>query len=89
MNKLLWLVTAILIFLGPIVGVYFGIHPAVLPFLGIVCGLAAVVRGSRPLPEGEGAPSTGAEADAKILSNTTVDNSPKSGIGITDVGGAA
>ena len=60
MNKLLWLVTAILIFLGPIIGVYLGIHPALLPFLGIACGLVAVVRGARPLPEGVGAPSAGA-----------------------------
>jgi hypothetical protein len=53
--------------LGPIIGVDLGIHPATLPFLGIVCGLVAVVRGAQPLPEGEGPPSPGAEADAKIL----------------------
>jgi hypothetical protein len=88
MNKLLWLFAIVLIFLGPIIGVYVGIQPAIFPFLGIVCGVAAIVRGTRPLPEGDGAPSTGAEADAKILCNTTVDYSPKSGIGITDVGGA-
>jgi hypothetical protein len=88
MTKLLWLVAAILIFLGPIIGVYVGVHPAILPFLGIICGLAAVVRGAKPLPEGDGSPS-GAEADAKILCNETIDNSTKSDIGITDVGGAA
>jgi hypothetical protein len=90
MNKLLWLAAAILIFVGPIMGVYLGIHPGILPFLGIACGLVAVVRGTRALPDivpdGD-APSTGAEADARILSHTSVNYSPKSGTGITDVGG--
>jgi hypothetical protein len=89
MSKLLLFLAAILIFLGPVAGVYLGIHPAILPFLGIVCGLAAAVRGAGPLPDfDDSAPSAGAEADAKILSKTTVEYSPKSGIGITDVGGA-
>jgi len=82
-------VAAILIFFGPIVGVYLGVHPAILPFLGIACGLAAAVRGAQPLPDRGGPPSAGAEADAKILCNTTVNYSPNSGIGITDIGGAA
>ena len=116
MNKLLWLIAAVLIFFGPIAGVYLGIHPGILPFLGIVCGLAAVVRGAQPLPDGasrrmavlgdcmrtaavvrgaqplpdgDGAASAGAQADAKILCNTTLDSSPHRGIGINDVGGAA
>jgi len=96
MNKLLWLVTAILILLGPIIGIYLGIHPVLLPVLGILCGLVAVVRGARALPGGAralsyggGSPSTGADADARILCDVSVDHSPKSGIGITDVGGAA
>jgi hypothetical protein len=89
MNKLLWLIAVLLIFFGPIGGVYLGIHPGILPFLGIVCGLAAIVRGAQPLPDGDGPASAGAQADAKILGNTTLDNSPKRGIGITDVGGAA
>jgi hypothetical protein len=89
MNKLLWLIAILLIFFGPIVGVYLGIHPGVLPFLGVVCGLVAIVRGAQPLPHGDGAASEGAEADAKILCNTTLDSSPRRGIGITDVGGAA
>jgi hypothetical protein len=91
MNKLLWCAAAILILLGPIIGLYLGLHPGILPFLGIACALVAVVRGTRALPDvapdGD-APSTGAEADARILSNTTVNYSPKSGVGITDVGGA-
>jgi hypothetical protein len=87
MNKLLFVAAFILIFLGPLAGAYLGIHPAILPFLGIACGCVAVARGARPLPEGDGAPSTGAETDARILSNTTVDYSPKSGSGITNVGG--
>ena len=82
-------VAAILIFFGPIVGVYLGMHPAILPFLGIACGLAAAVRGAQPLLHCDGAPSPGAEADAKILCNATVNYSRNSGIGITDVGGAA
>ena len=89
MNKLLWLIAAILIFFGPIAGVYLGIPPVLLPFLGIACGLAAAVRGAQPLLHCDGAPSPGAEADAKILCNTTVNYSRNSGIGITDVGGAA
>jgi len=89
MNKLLWLIAAILIFFGPIAGVYLGIPPVLLPFLGIACGLAAIVRGAQPLPDGGGAASPGAQADAKILCNTTLDSSPRRGIGITDVGGAA
>ena len=88
MIKLL-VVAAILIFFGPIVGVYLGMHSAILPFLGIACGLAAAVRGAQPLLHSDGAPSPGAEADAKILCNTTVNYSRNSGIGITDVGGAA
>jgi hypothetical protein len=36
-----------------------------------------------------GVASPGAQADAKILCNTTLDSSPHRGIGITDVGGAA
>jgi hypothetical protein len=89
MNKLLWLIATLLIFFGPIAGVYLGIHPGILPFLGIVCGLAAIVLGAQPLPDGDGAASAGAQADAKILCNTTLDSSPHRGIGITDVGGAA
>jgi len=116
MNKLLWLIAILLIFLGPIAGVYLGIHPGILPLLGIVCGLVAIVRGAQPLPDGtsrriavlgdclrtaamvrgaqprpdgDGAASPGAQADAKILCNTTLDSSPHRGIGITDVGGAA
>src|SRR5262249_6243101 len=88
MRKLL-AVAAILIFFGPIVGVYLGMHPAILPFLGIACGLAAAVCGAQPMLHCNGAPSPGAEADAKILCNTTVNYSRNSGIGITDVGGAA
>jgi hypothetical protein len=86
MNKLLWLIATILIFFGPIAGVYLGIHPGILPILGIVCGLAAIARGARPLPHSDGAASPGAQADAKILCNATLD-SPNRGIGITDVGG--
>src|SRR5215472_2007887 len=115
MNKLLWLIATLLVFFGPIAGVYLGIHPGILPLLGIVCGLAAIVRGAQPLPEGaratrhvavvgdglrtaaivrgaqprpddDGAASPGAQADAKILSHTTLDNTPHRGIGITDVG---
>jgi hypothetical protein len=89
MNKLLWLIATVLIFFGPIASVYLGIHPGILPFLGIICGLAAIVRGAQPLPDGDGAASAGAQADAKILCNTTLDSSPHRGIGITDVGGAA
>ena len=89
MNKLLWLIATILIFFGPIASVYLGIHPGILPILGIVCGLAAIVRGALPLPDGGGPASPGAQADAKILCNTDLDNSPHRGIGITDVGGAA
>jgi hypothetical protein len=89
MNKLLWAIAALLIFFGPIVGLYLGIHPGILPLFGIVCGLAATVRGTQPPPDGHGAASAGAETDAKILCNTTLDNSPHKGIGITDVGGAA
>jgi hypothetical protein len=85
MNKLLWLIAVLLIFFGPIVGVYLGIHPGILPLSGIACGLAATVRGAQPLPDGDGAVSPGAQADAKILSNTTLDSSPNRGIGITDV----
>jgi len=116
MNKLLWLIATLLVFFGPIAGVYLGIHPGILPLLGIVCGLVAIVRGAQPLPDGtsrriavlgdclrtaamvrgaqprpdgDGAASPGAQADAKILCNTTLDSSPHRGIGITDVGGAA
>ena len=89
MNKLLWLIAAVLIFFGPIAGVYLGIHPGILPFLGIVCGFAAVVRGAQSLPDGDGAASAGAQADAKNLCNTTLDSAPNKSIGITDVGGAA
>lgn len=116
MNKLLWLTAGLLIFFGPIAGVYLGIPPAILPFLGIACGLvavvrgaqslpdgasgriavlgdglrtAAVVRGAHPLCDGDGVASAGAQADAKILCNTTLDSSHHKGIGITDVGGAA
>ena len=91
MNKLLWLIAAILIFFVPIAGVYVGIPPVIVPFspfLGIACGLAALVRGAQPLPQADGPASPGAQADAKILSNTTLDNSPNRGIGIIDVGGA-
>jgi hypothetical protein len=87
MNKLLLLIAAILIFLGPIAGVYLGIPPVIvlfLPFLGIAPGLAAVVRGAQPLPDADGPASPGAQADAKILCNTTLDSSPYRGIGITD-----
>src|SRR5262249_60610086 len=73
MTKLL-AVAAILIFFGPIVGVYLGMHPAILPFLGIACGLTAAVRGAQPLLHCDGPPSPGAEADAEILCNTTVIN---------------
>ena len=89
MNKVLWLIATFLIFFGPIVGVYLGIHPGMLPFLGIACGLAAIVRGAQPLPDGDGAASAGAQADAKILCDTTIDSSPDRSIGITDIGGAA
>jgi hypothetical protein len=89
MNKLLWLIATILTLFGPIVGAYLAINPGILPILGIVCGLAAIVRGAQPLPDGGGPASPGAQADAKILCNTTLDNSPDRGIGITDVGGAA
>jgi hypothetical protein len=89
MNKLLWLIAALLVFFGPIPGVYLGIHPGILPFVGIICGFAAIVRGARPLPDGNGAASAGAQADAKTLCNTTLDSSPQRGIGITDIGGAA
>ena len=89
MNKLLWLIAAVLIFFGPIAGVYLGIPPVIVPFLGIACGLAAIVRGTQPLPDADGPASAGAQADAKILCNTTLDSSPHRGIGITDVGGAA
>jgi len=89
MNKLLWFIATLLIFFGPIAGVYLGIYPGILPLLGIVCGLAAVVRVAQPLPDGDGAASSGAQADAKILCNATLDSSPHRGIGITDVGGAA
>ena len=83
MNKLLWLIATVLIFFGPIVGVYLGIHPGILPFLGIICGLAAIVRGAPPLSDGDGAASAGAQTDAKILCNTTLDSDPHRGIGIT------
>jgi len=89
MNKLLWLIATILIFFGPIASVYLGIHPGILPLLGVVCGLAASVRGAQPLPDGDGETPAGAQVDAKILCNTTLDSSPHRGIGITDVGGAA
>ena len=89
MNKLLWLIAALLIFFGPIAGVCLGMYPDILPLLGIVCGLAAIVRGAQPLPDGDGAASPGAQADAKILCNTTLDSSPHRGIGITNVEGAA
>jgi hypothetical protein len=89
MNKLLWLIAALLIFFGPIAGIYLGVHPGLLPILGIACGLAAIVRGAQPLPDGHGAASPGAQADAEILCNTTLDSSPHRGIGITDVGGTA
>ena len=115
-NKLLWLIAVLLIFFGPIAGVYLRISPGILPILGIVCGLAAVVRGAQPLidgtsrriavlgdcmrtaavvrgaqppPDGDRVASPGAQADAKILCNTTLDSSPNRGIGITDVGGGA
>jgi fatty acid desaturase len=90
MNKLLWLVAAILILFVPIAGVYLGIPSVIvlfLPFLGIACGLAAVVRGAQPRPDADGPASPGAQADAKILSNTTLDSSPNRGIDIIDVGG--
>lgn len=83
MNKLLWLIATILIFFGPIAGIYLGIHPGILPILGIVCGLAAIVRGAQPLPDGDGPASPAAEVDAKILCDTALDNSPRRGIGIT------
>ena len=70
-------------------GVYLGIPPVLVPFLGIACGLVAIVRGARPLPEADGPASPGAQADAKVLCNTTLDSSPNRGIGITDVGGVA
>ena len=88
MGKLL-VAAAILILFGPIVGVYLGVHPAILPLVGIGFGLVAAVRGAHPLPDRDGAASAGAEADALILCSTTADYSPNSGIGITDVGGAA
>ena len=88
MGKLL-VAAAILILFGPIIGVYLGVHPAILPLVGIAFGLVAAVRGAHPLPDRDGAPSAGAEADAEILCNTTVHYSPNRGIGITDVGGAA
>jgi hypothetical protein len=89
MNKFFWLIAILLFFLGPVIGVYLGIHPGILPLLGIVCGLVAIVRGAQRLPDPDsgGAASGGAQADAKILSNTTLDSSPHRGIGITDVGG--
>jgi len=90
MSKLILLAaSATLILLGPIAGACLGIHPAILPFVGIGCGLVAAVHGAPPLPDCDDAPSAGAEADARILSNYTVDYSPNRGIGITDVGGAA
>ena len=89
MNKLLWLIAAILIFFGPIAGVYLGIPPVLVPFLGIACGLVAIVRAAQPLPDAGGPASPGAQADAKVLCNTTLDSSPNRGIGITDVGGVA
>jgi fatty acid desaturase len=88
MNKLLWLIAAILIVFIPIAGVYLGIPPVIvlfLPFLGIACGLAAVVRGAQPLPDADGPASPGAQADAKILCNTTLDCSPYRRIDIIDV----
>jgi hypothetical protein len=87
MGKLL-VTAAILILFGPIIGVHLGVHPAILPLVGIAFGLVAAVRGAHSPPDRDGAPSAGAEADAEILCNITIDHSPNSGIGITDVGGA-
>jgi len=89
MGKLLATAAAILIFFGPVIGVYVGVHPIILPFVGIACALVAIVRGAQPLPAGGGAPSPGAEADAMILANHSVYQPPDRGFGITDVGGAA
>jgi hypothetical protein len=76
----------ILILFGPIIGPNLGIHPAIPPIVGVACGCAALVRGAPPLlPPRGGAPSMGAEWDAKFLSDHTVERPPDGGPRITDI----
>jgi len=87
MNKLLIVAGLFLLLVGPLFSAEVGIPPLLSMLAGIVCGLIGIVRGAQPLPSGRGlAPSRGAEVDAKLLANHTVEYAPKPGIGITDVG---
>lgn len=66
-----------------------GIPPLLAALAGVACGIAAVLRGARPLPGGAGmAPSRGADADAQAVGHK-INYSRNNGVGITDIGGAA
>ena len=89
MNKLLIAAGLLLLLVGPLYFGEIGIPPLFSMLAGVACGVIGIVRGAQPLPSGAGlAPSRGAETDAKLLANHTVDYVPNRGIGITDVGGA-
>jgi hypothetical protein len=88
MTALLVIAGLALLLVGPLFAPSVGLHPAIPAFVGLACGLVAVMRGARPLPDAGDAASPGAAADARLLGNHRIDAGPGNGIGITDVGGA-
>ena len=89
MTALLAVAALGLLLIGPLFAGSVGLHPAIPAFAGIACGLIAVMRGARPLPDAGDAASPGAATDARFLSNQIIDRRPNHGLGITDVGGAS
>jgi hypothetical protein len=88
MTKLL-IAAALILLLGLPWFAEAGIPPLLVALAGVGCGIAAVLRGARPLPGDAGlAPSRGADADAQAV-GYKIDHAKRNGIGITDIGGAA